>query len=227
MFAGRRAEPVADLQVGDEAAGHREGRADHAADDQRGGHAGRAAQSDAHQHQRREDQRHECHARYGVRADDGDGVGRNGREEEGDDEDDHETRDRLHPAVEQAEVEEDEDRDERGDEDRQDALHRDVALRALGRFGSLLPASEFRDGEAHGLADDLRLADDADDAGHGDAADAERFADEGEEVLGREERLGMCQQIGVRHAEHRGHGGGVRRSGQRADHRDDDEPHEA
>ena len=80
--------PVADLQVGDEAAGGREGRADHAADDQCGGHAGRTVQADAYEYQRREDQRHEGHTRNGVAADDGDGVGCDRREKERDDEDD-------------------------------------------------------------------------------------------------------------------------------------------
>ena len=124
-------------------------------------------------------------------------------------------------------MEEDEDADERGDEQREDALHRDVALRALGGVGPLLAAAQLRDGQTDGLADDARLADDADDARHGDAADADGLADVGVEVLGREELLRVIQQPLVRHAQQRGQRGGVERLGERADERYDEEPYEA
>ena len=125
-------------------------------------------------------------------------------------------------------MEEDEDREQRGDENRQHALHREVALRALRVATSRrLAAAELRDGQPHGLTDDFRLADDADDPGHGDAADTDGLADEGEEVLGREEALGMREQFGVRHAQQRSHRRGVDRFGQRPRDGHEDEPHEA
>ena len=73
---------------------------------------------------------------------------------------------------------------------------------------ALFAASELRDREAHGLADDLRLADDADDARHGDAADADGLADEGEEVLGGEDRLRVGDDVGACDAQQREHRGG-------------------
>ncbi len=128
LLARGGAQPVADLQVGDEAAGHREGRADHAADDQGGGHAARTRQPYAHQNERREDERHQGHARHGVGAHDGDGVGRYGGEEEGDQKDDQDSHHGLHPVVQHAELEEDEGSQQGGDQHREDQLHRQVAL---------------------------------------------------------------------------------------------------
>lgn len=87
--------------------------------------------------------------------------------------------------------------------------------------------AELRNRQSHGLTDDLRLADDADDARHGDAADADGFADEGEEVLGGEDRLRVGEDVGARHAQQRDHRGGIDGFGQRAHHRDDHEPYEA
>ena len=125
-------------------------------------------------------------------------------------------------------MEEYEDRDERGDQDREDPLHRQVALRAFYRSrGGFVAPPQFRYGQPYGLADDLRLLDDADDARHGDASDAERFADEGEEVFCREDAGGVGEDVGARHAQQRGHGRRVDRVGQRPDERYDEEPHQA
>ena len=66
-----------------------------------------------------------------------------------------------------------------------------------------LPPPNSETARAYGLADDLRLADDADDAGHGDAADADRLADVGEEVLGREEARWIGEDLLARDAQQR------------------------
>ena len=122
-------------------------------------------------------------------------------------------------------MEEDEDRDERGDQDREDALHRQVALRAFGSGGlGFVAPPQLRNGQPYGLTDDLRLFDDADDARHGDTADAQRLADEGEEVLGREKTLRIGHDVGARYAQQRSHGSRVDAVGQRTHQRHDEEP---
>ena len=69
---GRRADPVADLQVGDEPARHRERRADDAADEERREHPRLPREPGLHEEEGREDERHQRHPGDGVRPDRGD-----------------------------------------------------------------------------------------------------------------------------------------------------------
>ena len=82
LVFGRTAEPVANLQVGDERAGRGERCAYHAAHDEGGHHAACAFESYDDHDDGGENERHERHAAHGIGADYGDGVGRNGGEEE-------------------------------------------------------------------------------------------------------------------------------------------------
>ncbi len=91
---------------------------------------------------------------------------------------------------------------------------------------ALRPPSSFT-ARAYGLADDARLAHDADQARHGDAADSERFADVLEEILGREQRVGLREDLLARDAQQGGQRRGVDAAGERAHERHDDEPHQA
>ena len=65
------------LQIGDEGAGNRKRRAHDTPDDQGAQHAGVARQSDLHQHERRENERHQSHSGNGIRSNDRDRVRRN------------------------------------------------------------------------------------------------------------------------------------------------------
>jgi len=79
------AQPVTDLQVCDEAAGHAQRRADHTTHDECGEHTAGTTQSHGHHHHTGEDQRHQRHTAYRVTAHNGDGVGSHCGEQESDD----------------------------------------------------------------------------------------------------------------------------------------------
>ena len=84
MFLGCAAQPVADFQVGDKTSGRGEGGADYSAHNQCGHHASRTFQADGHHDDGSQDEGHQCHAGYGVAADNRNGVGRNRSEEKSD-----------------------------------------------------------------------------------------------------------------------------------------------
>ena len=83
---GRGAQPVADLELGDEGAGHGEGRADHAADEEDGEHPRRALEAEGRQGHGGDDEGRQGHARDGRDRNHGHGPRGDGREEEDDEE---------------------------------------------------------------------------------------------------------------------------------------------
>src|SRR5699024_8278470 len=84
---------------------------------------------------------------------------------------------------------------------RQDGLHRQIAFGTFARLHVFLSA-EFLHGEPQRLADDFRGFDDADDARHGDTADAEWTAVVEKEFFGRHVPHGLKNAFayGQRHA---------------------------
>ena len=203
LLAGRGAEPIADFQVSDKGARHGQSRADHAAHNQRSHHAARALQSDAHHHHRGQNQRHQRHTRHGIRAHNGNGIGCHCSKEERDERHHDDGHQRMeHITVHHAKPEEqerDENRDDRSDGDE---LKREVALGALRAALALLAALHFLRRQSHGTLDDAPRLDDADDAGHCDAADANRLAVGLENFLGR--HLAHCRRdVRIPLVEHR------------------------
>lgn len=148
-------EPIADLEVSDESASHRESRADHAAHDKRSHHTARAFQSHSHEHHRSKDKRHERHARHRVGAHDGNGICSNSSEEEGDashEQDAHNGEEQI--ALHNAEPEEEECYDERNDGTYSNNLERDVALCADGLFAIILTTLHLFGSQRHSTLDD-------------------------------------------------------------------------
>ena len=84
LLLGCATQPVTDFQVGDETSGHGQCGADHATHYQGSHHTRGTFQAHGHHDDGSQDQGHQGHARYRVRTDDGDGIGRHGGEEEGD-----------------------------------------------------------------------------------------------------------------------------------------------
>ena len=192
LHLGRRAEPVTYLEVGDEAAGHGERRAHHAAHQQRGHDAGRAAQAHSHHYHGGQDERHQRHARHRIAAHDGDGVGRHGGEQEGyqgHQQDAHNGVKQI--ATHHAEEEEAEHYDQRERRTEDDDLHGDILLCALGGLLGIALLRHLAAGQRYGAGHYLAALDDADDAGHGDGADTDG-AGVGEEHLRRCLRGGHC-----------------------------------
>ena len=177
LLARRGAEPITNLEVGDERASHREGGADHASHDESGEHATGTTQSDGHHDHRGEDERHERHATHGVGAHDGDGVGGYGGEEEGDERHEHDAYEgEEHVAIHHAKPEEDERDDDGEDGGDADESEREVTLGALGHCRVGLSAFHLLGSQSDGALDDAPRLDDADDARHGDASDADALA---------------------------------------------------
>ena len=213
LLARCGAQPVTDLQVGDETAGHAQRRADHTTHDECGEHAAGTTQSYGYHHHTGKDQRHQCHTAHRVTAHNGDGVGCHRGEEESDDGDEQDAHDgKEQIAVHHAQPEEEERDGDDGDAANSDDLERDVALRALhGRRGVALALHLFGS-ETNSTFDDSPALDDADDAGHGDAADADAAGVSLEDVLwthaahgSRNGRIPHVQHLVVeseRHARH-------------------------
>ena len=184
LFLWRSAEPITNLQVGDERACHGECCAYDTAHEQCRQHAGVTLQSYGHHHYRRKNQCHQRHSRHRIAADDGDGVGCYGSEEKGY----GSHKDYGYRGVEKIEVHYSEEEESVGDEKGSygaygNDLERDVALGA----DNLLVAGSFAfhltGSKPHGTLDDSPALDDADDSGHGYCSNAEATAIVGEDVL--------------------------------------------
>ena len=217
LFGRCAAQPIADLEVGNESASHRERRTDYAADDQGRDHARRAVEADSDQDDRGQDQRHQGHTRDGVSSDDRDGIGCHSREQERDHANQKKADDGMEPIVEHAKLEEEEGDDEgRRDADHDD-LHRQVSLGADSgrRIGTFL-ALELFGGQTNGTTDDVPRFDDADDTGRGDATNTDMAGVSRKDLLGTHATNGRSDG-GVAQRKHF-------RSEQKRQARDDDQP---
>ena len=175
LFSRSAAEPVAYLQVGDEAACHAQGCADHAAHDESSHHTARAAQTYGYHDDGGHDECHQSHAADGICADDGDGVGCHGGEEESNDAHDKNGNNAEYPvAAHHIKVEEEESEHKSQDDAEGDESHRKVLLRArsLDLFDVFL-AFELSSGQRNGFDNNAPALHNADDAGHRDAANAD------------------------------------------------------
>ena len=174
LFARRRAEPITDFQVGDKRACDGQSRTNHAAHNQRSHHTARAFQTDAHHHDRGQNQRHQRHSRHGVRADDGDGVGGDGRKEEGNDRHERNRDECLEDvAVHHTKPEEQERDNQRHNRGNGDELKRQVFLRALGISRNVAAAAfHLLRSQSDSTLDNAPRLDDSDDTSHCNATDA-------------------------------------------------------
>ena len=163
-----------------------EGGADDAADDETAHHALPPFESHRYEYHRREDKRHKRHARYGVGAHDGNGVGCHGGEEEGDDGDGEQ----CHYCLQGSDFDTKEQEDENGDkcekEEEHHKGHGKVALCAFAAPGCTSGYAFFANRQFERTADDSGGFDDADDAGHGDGTNADGAYVGGEDLFGRE-----------------------------------------
>ena len=177
LLLGRSAaEPVSDFQVGDEGSCAGKGGTYHAAHDEGCYHAAGTLQTYYRHDEAGKDEGHQRHSAHGVAAHDGNGVRCHGGEEEGNNEDDGKCHAREEEiAAHDVELEEEEGGKERYDESHDDDLHGDVALCAgaflLALCLVLLAEGGTDEGEA--AEDDGAAVPHADDARHGDAADAD------------------------------------------------------
>ena len=186
LLLGRRsAQPVANLQVGDESAGHRQSCTYHTAHDEGCQHAARTVQAYGHHHDRSQDEGHQRHAAHGVGAYNGDGVGGHGGEEEGDDGDEQDAHQGMNDVtLHHIQIEEEEGEQDGDDRTDGDDFERDVALGAQLSLVDRLAAFHLLCGQSDGTLDDAPALDDADDAGHGNAADTYRLTIGFEDLLG-------------------------------------------
>ncbi len=118
---------------------------------------------------------HQRHAAHGVRAHDGNGVGRHGREEEGDDAHDDQPHQGLPYVVHDATQGKESENGQQGDDDAEhDGFHGQVLFGAGDAvLGGRSLVGELVHRQANGALDDTERLDNADDAGRGDAADAD------------------------------------------------------
>ena len=147
------------------------------------------------------------HARNRVRTHDGNGVGGYRCKEEGDTGHDHKGHGGLQQVVDDSQIEEEEGDNQGKHDGDYDKFHREVALSAGHlSFGiTLFPRELFR-GQTQSTFDDTPRADNTDDTGHGDTADADVASVVGEYLFGR-----RCCQFTTGYAAQQGY---------------DDEPHE-
>ena len=224
LLLGGCAHPVADFQVGNKAARHTQCGADHTTDNHRCGHTALALQADAHKYKRGQNEGHQSHTAHGVATHNGNGVGGNGGEEEGNHKD-HQQRNGRHPPVAQhTDAEEYKGCDEHGNEYGQDGAHRDVLVGTLLLCATLL-AFEFAHGHTERVLDYARLLDNADDTCHSDTANTEGLTNVGKEVLGGKNLLWVGQQTLVGDTEQCHEPCGIETTLQRAHHRHHHKPH--
>ena len=193
MLGGCRAEPVTYLQVSDKAASHRQGGANHGAHEQCREHTRIAFKAHSHHNHGGKYEGHERHTRHRVRANNGYGVGSyRSKEESNDGYEQYSDHGVQQIEVHHAQIEEREDDEKGGNRAYGDDFERDVALCAYHLIGrSALSAQLFR-GQRHGTANDAPALDDAQDAGHGDAANADGTGITGEYLLRRHASHGLC-----------------------------------
>ena len=193
LFLGSRPQPIAYLQVGDERTGNRECRADHAAHDEGCQHAARTVHADGRHDDRSQDECHQRHPRYRVTAHDGDGIGSNGGEKEGDDRNQQDGYKSKEQVVHHAQPEEDKRGDDGKDGGDADEAERQVALGSkscrlyVTLLFLLLSLLSFHllCRQSDGTLDDTPRLDDAYDSCHSDAADAYAAGVGREDVFGR------------------------------------------
>ena len=172
LVARRRADPVADLEIGREGAGHGERRADDAPDDERHEHPVLAGEPHSREHDARDDERDERHSRHGIRADEPDGARGDEREEERNDERDRDA-DETDGRSGEAGPEEYEETHGDGDDAEEHVPHAEVAVGPGDRPLPLARRRDPLDPDAERLHDRREAPDDPHDAGPRDAADAD------------------------------------------------------
>ena len=174
LLDGGGTQPIANLQVGDEAACHGESGTYDTAHHQGCHHAAGALKADSHHDDRSQDEGHQRHARYRIGTHNGDGVGCYGSEKEGDDSHQHNGRQRMEQvALHHVKVEKEGHQQQCEDGADGNDLHREIALRTLHGSQVARLAPHLLGCQSDSTFDDAPRLDDADDAGHGDTTNAD------------------------------------------------------